>query len=69
MLQINTFIENIKIENISPHVTSFSKDIKQNFLCKDLKIEIIKGRNKGSYIESKDNNIINQDKNISKYQE
>ena len=30
MLQINTFIENIKIENISPHVTSFSKDIKQN---------------------------------------
>ena len=25
-----------------------TKDIRQNFLCKDLQIEIIQGRNKGS---------------------
>ena len=36
-----------------------TKDIRQNFLCKDLKIEIIKGRNQGSGVR---NRIVNTPK-------
>jgi len=57
------------LTNSDTSAHKLSKDIKQNFLCKDLKIEIIKGRNNGSNIEFKDNNIISQDKNINKYKE
>ncbi len=46
-----------------------TKDIKQNFLCKDLQIEIIKGRNKGSYIESFSNENVSQNKNLNTYKE
>ena len=46
-----------------------TKDIKQNFLCKDLQIEIIQGRNKGSYIESFENENTSQNKNLNIYKE
>ena len=42
-----------------------TKDIRNNFFCKNLRIEIIKGRNKGSLIEFDENKNINQDKNLN----
>ena len=41
------------------------KNIRQNFLCKDLKIEIVQGRNKGSSIEFIDNNKLKQNNNLN----
>jgi beta-RFAP synthase len=46
-----------------------TKDIRQNFLCKDLQIEIIQGRNKGSCIEFIDSNTDNQNKNLNIHKE
>ena len=45
------------------------KDIKNNFLCKDLQIEIVQGRNKGSIIESQNNNIAIENKNLKTLKE
>ena len=45
------------------------KDIRNNFICKDLQIEIIKGRNKGSIVESKITNNTMQNKNLNNYKE
>ena len=45
------------------------KDIRNNFICKDLQIEIIQGRNKGSVIESKITNSAIQNKNLNNYKE
>ena len=45
------------------------KDIKNNFLCKDLQIEIVQGRNKGSIIESQNNNITIENKNLKTLKE
>ena len=45
------------------------KDIRNNFICKDLQIEIIKGRNKGSIVESKITNSTMQNKNLNNYKE
>ena len=42
-----------------------TKDIRQNFLCKDLQIEIIQGRNKGSCIELNNSNKEEQNININ----
>tara|TARA_E500000178_G_scaffold51098_1_gene46660 strand:+ start:380 stop:1390 length:1011 start_codon:yes stop_codon:yes gene_type:complete len=46
-----------------------TKDIRQNFLCKDLKIEIIKGRNQGSCIEFISSNKGSQTKNLNIHKE
>jgi beta-RFAP synthase len=46
-----------------------TKDIRQNFLCKDLQIEIIQGRNKGSCIEFIDSNTDSQNKNLNIHKE
>ena len=42
-----------------------TKDIRKNFFCKNLSIEIIKGRNKGSLIDFDENKNINQNKNLN----
>ena len=42
-----------------------TKDIRQNFLCKDLQIEIIQGRNKGSCIEFNNSNKEEQNINLN----
>ena len=39
------------------------KDIRQNFLCKNVKIEIVQGRNKGSSIEFIENNKLSHNNN------
>ena len=41
------------------------KDIRQKFLCKDLKIEIVQGRNKGSLIEFIDSDTVYQNNNLN----
>lgn len=46
-----------------------AKNIRNNFLCKDLQIEIIKGRNEGSVIESQGRENIIQNKNLNTYKE
>ena len=45
------------------------KNIRNNFLCKDLQIEIIKGRNEGSIIKSHSRENIIQNKNLNTYKE
>ena len=42
-----------------------TKGIRQNFLCKDLQIEIIQGRNKGSCIEFSSSNKAEQNINLN----
>tara|TARA_B100001996_G_C18663399_1_gene593948 strand:- start:1253 stop:2263 length:1011 start_codon:yes stop_codon:yes gene_type:complete len=46
-----------------------TRDIRKNFLCKDLQIEIIQGRNKGSCIDFISSNKVSQNKNINLHKE